>query len=269
MAQARIMTLSTSLDGRHALVCGASSGIGREVALAMAAAGASLSLLARSTDKLAASAEACSTAGAAAVACYAVDLEDRLGLAAAADEVVAAGGAVHILVNNSGGPPGGPLLDACDEDFLKPLSRHLFAAHYLVQRLVGGMKAAGYGRILNIISTSVKEPIPGLGVSNTVRGAVASWAKTLAKELPPGITINNLLPGFTATDRLESLKGTVAGRQGISADDVEANWLATVPEGRLGDPRELAALAAFLASPAGAFVRGQSIAVDGGRLNSI
>ena len=131
------------------------------------------------------------------------------------------------------------------------------------------MKAAGYGRILNVISTSVKEPIAGLGVSNTVRGAMASWAKTLSKELPPGITINNLLPGFTATDRLESLKSTVAGRQGISESDVEANWMATVPEGRLGDPRELAALAAFLASPAGAFIRGQSIAVDGGRLNSI
>ncbi len=263
------MTLSTSLNDRHALVCGASSGIGREVALAMAAAGAKLSLLARSTDKLAQLADECSAAGAASVGVSAVDLEDRQALAAAADELVATNGAVHILVNNSGGPPGGPLLDASDQDFLKPLHRHLFASHYLVQRLVGGMKAAGYGRILNIISTSVKEPIAGLGVSNTVRGAMASWAKTLAKELPPGITINNLLPGFTATDRLDSLKSTVAGRQGISEDDVEANWLATVPEGRLGDPRELAALAAFLASEAGAFVRGQSIAVDGGRLNSI
>lgn len=263
------MTLSTSLKGRHALICGASSGIGREIALCMAAEGARLSLLARSADKLTELAEACRQAGAESAAPFAIDLEDRLALAAVADDIVSAGGAVHILVNNSGGPPGGPLLEASEADFLKPLTRHLFASHYLVQRLVGGMKSAGYGRILNVISTSVKEPIAGLGVSNTVRGAMASWAKTLAKELPPGITINNLLPGFTATDRLDSLKSTVAGRQGISEENVEANWLATVPEGRLGDPRELAALAAFLASPAGAFVRGQSIAVDGGRLNSI
>lgn len=263
------MSLSTSLQERHALVCGASSGLGREIALAMAAAGASLSLLARNAEKLQELAGLCRKQGAAAVAVYSVDLEDRLALSAAADDIIAAQGAVHILVNNSGGPPGGPLLEATEQDFLKPLTRHLFASHFLVQRLVGGMKAAGYGRILNVISTSVKEPIAGLGVSNTVRGAMASWAKTLAKELPPGITINNLLPGFTATDRLESLKSTVAGRQGISENEVEANWMATVPEGRLGDPRELAALAAFLASPAGAFIRGQSIAVDGGRLNSI
>jgi 3-oxoacyl-[acyl-carrier protein] reductase len=131
------------------------------------------------------------------------------------------------------------------------------------------MASVKYGRILNVISTSVKEPIAGLGVSNTVRGAVASWAKTLSKELPPEITINNLLPGFTATDRLDSLKATVAERQGVAAEDVAAQWLATVPAQRLGDPRELAALATFLASPAGAYVRGQSIAVDGGRLNSI
>lgn len=263
------MSLSTSLSERHALVCGASSGLGREVALAMAAAGASLSLLARNAEKLQELAKLCRQKGATAVTAYSVDLEDRLALSAAADDITAAQGAVHILVNNSGGPPGGPLLEASEQDFLKPLTRHLFASHFLVQRLVGGMKAAGYGRILNVISTSVKEPIAGLGVSNTVRGAMASWAKTLSKELPPGITINNLLPGFTATDRLESLKSTVAGRQGISESDVEANWMATVPEGRLGDPRELAALAAFLASPAGAFIRGQSIAVDGGRLNSI
>ena len=186
-----------------------------------------------------------------------------------AEAILAEQPTVHILVNNSGGPPGGPILDASIEDFLAPLRRHLFAAHLLVQRFAPTMEAAEYGRILNIISTSVKEPIAGLGVSNTVRGAVASWAKTLSKELAATTTINNLLPGFTATDRLDSLKETVAGRQGIEAQQVEDNWLATVPAARLGDPREMAALAAFLASPAGAYVRGQSIAVDGGRLNGI
>lgn len=263
------MTLSQSLQNRHALICGASSGIGREIALAMAAQGAQLSFFARSADKLSQLAKECVAAGASAAKGYSVDLEDPKALADATAAMLQHAGPVHILVNNSGGPPGGPLLQASVDDFLAPMKRHLFAAHYLVQQLAPGMEKEGYGRILNIISTSVKEPIAGLGVSNTVRGAVASWAKTLSKELPTSVTINNLLPGFTATDRLDSLRETVAGRQGISADQVEANWLSTVPAGRLGDPQELAALAAFLASPAGAFVRGQSIAVDGGRLNGI
>ena len=263
------MTLSQSLQGRHALVCGASSGIGREIALAMAAQGARLSFFARSADKLTTLAEECLVAGAGTAEGFSVDLENHDALAVATADMLNQAGPVHVLINNSGGPPGGLLLSATTDDFLAPLRRHLFAAHFLVQQLAPGMESEGYGRILNIISTSVKEPIAGLGVSNTVRGAVASWAKTLSKELPACITINNLLPGFTATNRLESLRETVAGRQGISGDQVEANWLATVPAGRLGDPQELAALAAFLASPAGAFVRGQSIAVDGGRLNGI
>lgn len=262
------MPLSQSLAQRHALVCGASSGLGRETALALAAQGATLSLFARSADKLTELAEQCSELGAPSALPLPVDLEDPDALKEAVEEVLGSGN-VHILINNSGGPPGGPLLDASPEDFLAPLRRHLFAAHYLVQRLVPGMSEDGYGRILNIISTSVKEPIAGLGVSNTVRGAVAAWAKTLSKELPPEVTINNLLPGFTATDRLDSLRETVAGRQGIAPEEVVKNWLSTVPAGRLGDPQELAALAAFLASPAGGFVRGQSIAVDGGRLNGI
>ncbi len=263
------MSLSTSLEERHALICGASSGLGREIALAMAAQGASVSLLARSTDALEDVATQCRAAGSPQADVYSVDLEDREALTRTANRVQDLGGAPLILVNNSGGPPGGPILEAEDEDFLSPLRRHLFAAHFLVKTFVPGMQRAGYGRILNVISTSVKEPIAGLGVSNTVRGAVASWAKTLSKELAVGITINNLLPGFTATDRLRSLKETVASRQDKSPDAVEEAWLATVPEGRLGDPRELAALAAFLASPAGGYVRGQSIAVDGGRLNGI
>jgi len=131
------------------------------------------------------------------------------------------------------------------------------------------MQTAGYGRIINIVSTSVREPIPNLGVSNTIRGAMASWSKSLSRELPPGITINNVLPGFTDTERLGTLAAAVAGRSGSSVDTVRANWLAQVPEGRLGKPDEPAGLVAFLASPAGAYIRGQSIAVDGGRLRSI
>ncbi len=263
------MTLSTSLLNRNAVICGASTGIGREIALAMSTQNATVFLIARSQDKLQQLADECKALGNGTAYFATCDLEDADAVRAVAHEALTQLGEVHILVNNSGGPPGGPILDADIEDFLKPMRRHLFAAHEMVKALSPSMASVKYGRILNVISTSVKEPIAGLGVSNTVRGAVASWAKTLSKELPPEITINNLLPGFTATDRLDSLKATVAERQGVAAEDVAAQWLATVPAQRLGDPRELAALATFLASPAGAYVRGQSIAVDGGRLNSI
>ena len=138
-----------------------------------------------------------------------------------------------------------------------------------MQIVLPAMQAAGYGRIINVLSTSVREPIPNLGVSNTVRGAMASWAKSISKELGPGITINNILPGFTDTERLQSLKTAVAGRMGISEAAVHEQWLGRIPEGRIGQPEELAGVISFLASPAGAYVRGQSLAVDGGRLNSI
>jgi len=131
------------------------------------------------------------------------------------------------------------------------------------------MESAGYGRIINVLSTSVREPIPNLGVSNTIRGAMASWSKSLSKELGSGITINNILPGFTDTERLVNLKAAVAGRTGQTEDQVMAGWIGRVPEGRLGRPEELAGAITFLVSEAGAYIRGQSIAVDGGRLNAI
>ncbi|HEX9792669.1 MAG TPA: SDR family oxidoreductase, partial [Planctomycetota bacterium] len=145
----------------------------------------------------------------------------------------------------------------------------VLASHRLVRLLVPGMLEAGYGRIVNVISTSVREPIAGLGVSNTIRGAMAAWAKTLAKELPPGVTINNVLPGFTDTERLASLGASVAARQGTSAAAVRENWLASIPERRLADPAETAAAIAWLCSPEAGYVRGVSLPVDGGRLNSI
>lgn len=258
-----------SLSGRHALVCGASSGIGKASALALAGQGASLTVLARSSDKLAALVPELMQAGAAAARYLAVDLEDEEVLAASIATLIQDAGAVHVLINNSGGPPSGPLLQASPDDFLKAFRRHLVAAHLLVQAVLPGMEAAGFGRIINVISTSVKEPIAGLGVSNTIRGAVAGWSKTLAKELPGGITVNNVLPGFTDTERLSALKEQMAQRRQCSPEEVEQGWVATVPEGRLGHPQELAAAVAFLASPAAAYIRGVSLAVDGGRLNSI
>jgi 3-oxoacyl-[acyl-carrier protein] reductase len=245
-----------ALAGRNALVCGASSGIGRAIALGLEAAGARVWGLARRAEAL----EALRLAG---VVVH--DLEDLEGLPRA----LAGLPAIHVLVNNAGGPPAGPLLEARPEEFEQAFRRHVLASHRLVQMLLPGMVNENYGRIVNVISTSVREPLPGLGVSNTVRGAMASWAKTLAKELPSPITINNVLPGYTDTDRLGELKVSLGRRRGVPPEQVEREWLAAVPLGRLGRPEEIAALAVFLASPAASYVRGQSIAADGGRLGVI
>lgn len=247
---------ASGLSGRNALVCGASSGIGRAIALGMQAAGARVWGLARRAEALAA-------LGLDGVVAH--DLENLEGLPGALAQLPP----IHVLVNNSGGPPSGPILDAKPADFEQAFRRHVLASHRLVQLLLPGMVAADYGRIINVISTSVREPLPGLGVSNTTRGAMASWSKTLAKELPPMITINNVLPGYTDTDRLSELKTALGARRGMAPEQVEREWLASVPMGRLGRPEEIAAVAVFLASPAASYVRGQSIAADGGRLNAI
>lgn len=245
-----------ALAGRNALVCGASSGIGRAIAIGLQAAGARVWGLARRGDALA----ELGLAGA-----IAHDLEDLDGLPRA----LAGLPPIHVLVNNAGGPPSGPILEAVPADFERALRRHLFASHRLVQLLLPGMVKEDYGRIVNVISTSVREPLPGLGVSNATRGAMAAWAKTLAKELPAAITINNVLPGYTDTERLAELKATLGARRGVAPAQVERDWLAAIPMGRLGRPEEVAAVAVFLASPAASYVRGQSIAADGGRLSAL
>ena len=243
-----------SLEGKRALVCGGTSGIGKATAQALSDCGSEVVILSRSAS------------GNNTISC---DLEDLDLLTVSVNKEIESNGSFEILINNSGGPPSGPLIDAKPSDFEKAFLRHVLASQTLVQLLLPGMEKSKYGRIINIISTSVKEPIPGLGVSNTIRGAMASWSKTLSKELPPCITINNILPGFTNTERLTELKKTLSEQKGISEDEVESAWLSTVPEGRLADPSELGKVVAFLSSPAASFVRGTSIPVDGGRTGSI
>jgi len=243
-----------NLDGKRALVCGGTSGIGEAAAKAIRDCGADVVILSRSAS------------GNNTISC---DLEDLDSLTVSVNKEIENNGHFEILINNSGGPPSGPLINAKPRDFEKAFLRHVLASQTLVQLVLPGMKEANYGRIINIISTSVKEPIVGLGVSNTIRGAMASWSKTFSKELPPSITINNVLPGFTDTERLEELKQTLSKQKGISPNEVEKAWLGTVPEGRLADPSELGQVVAFLASPAASFVRGVSLPVDGGRTGSI
>jgi len=179
-------------------------------------------------------------------------------------------GPIHILVNNTGGPPPGPVTEASPDQFTSWFSRHLVCNHILAQATMPGMQAAGYGRIINIISTSVKQPIPGLGVSNTIRAAVAGWAKTLATEVAAqGITVNNVLPGATMTDRLRSIIQRKAEAAGTSEQEAEARMQAEIPAGRFGAPEEIAAAVGFLAGPTAGYITGVSLAVDGGRISSL
>ena len=262
--------MQLELKGRHALVCGASRGIGRAIAMELAALGADVTALARSAEALDAMVATLPKPHADQNhGCIAVDMAERDALAAAAAQLVAQH-RVQILVHNSGGPPAGRACEADPAAFESAFAQHVVAGQVLLQAVLPGMREAGYGRLVNIISTSVKEPIPNLGVSNTVRAAVAGWAKTLAGELAAdGITVNNVLPGFTETDRLASLIAGRASAQHTSEDAVSADMRAQVPAARFGQPEEIAAVAAFLCTPAAAYVNGVSIAVDGGRTRSL
>jgi 3-oxoacyl-[acyl-carrier protein] reductase len=259
---------NNALDGKTALICGASRGIGAATARIMAKAGANVIIASRSEEQLNTLLTEISALGNGEHQILVLDLEDTASLAGCIQTILDQG-PIHILVNNSGGPPGGPLLNASVEELAQPFTRHLHAAHTLVKLLTPGMIMADYGRIIQIVSTSVREPIPNLGVSNTLRGAMASWAKSLSRELHPSITINNVLPGFTDTERLGSLAKSIHERTGQSIEAIHDGWMSQVPIERLIDPLETASVIAFLASPAAGAIRGVSLPVDGGRLRSI
>lgn len=261
--------MNLDLTGKHALVCGASQGIGRAAAIELAQLGANVTLLARSRealdDALAELPHGAQQEHAVAVA----DMNDHATLRAQVEDVVAKR-PVHIVVNNSGGPPSGPAYTATLDDFRIAFNQHLIAAQIVLQAVLPGMRGSGYGRVINVISTSVKEPIRNLGVSNTIRGAVASWAKTLATELGPhGITVNNVLPGYTKTQRLEQILVDRTKATGKDEETIAKAMLATVPAGRFAEAAEIGAVIAFLASPAAGYVNGINVPVDGGRMQSL
>ena len=261
--------MDLDLTGRHALVCGASDGIGRAAAHELALLGADVTVLARREEALRAVVEALPRRGAQEHGFIAADVAQTERLRAQA-EGLAAGKPVHILVNNTGGPPPGPVHSAEIPAFLDAFNKHLVANHTLAQAFLPGMRAAAWGRIVNVISTSVREPIEGLGVSNTIRGAVASWAKTLSREVAPfGITVNNVLPGFTETGRIEQLVRNRAQATGRSEEDIAADMRAVVPAGRFARPEELGGVIAFLCTPAADYINGVNLAVDGGRMHTL
>lgn len=261
--------MDLDLTGKHALVCGASEGIGRAAAHELALLGADVTVLARRPEALSAVVHALPNHGAQRHGYVVADVADTEGLRASIHALVE-GRPVQILVNNTAGPAGGPMRAANEDALLDTFRKHLLANHALVQTVLPGMQGAHWGRIVNVISTSVREPIQNLGVSNTIRGAVAGWAKTLSRELAAdGITVNNVLPGYTETARLVQILHDRAQASGQSEDDVAAGMRKTVPAGRFAQPQEIAAAIAFLCAPAAAYINGVSLAVDGGRMQSI
>jgi 3-oxoacyl-[acyl-carrier protein] reductase len=258
-----------SLQGRRALVCGSTQGIGRASAEALAVAGAEVVLLARNQDQLRAVRDALPRGERVVHDSLVADFSDPPAVRRVVSEYLSDHPSFHILLNNTGGPPPGSALDATEEAFRAAFTMHLLCNHALVQTLVPGMRAERYGRIVNIVSTSVREPIAGLGVSNTIRAATAGWAKTLSKELgPDGITVNNILPGSTRTGRLEAVIASRAKAAGTSVEAVERAMTAEIPLRRFAEAAEVAAAVVFLASPAASYITGVSLPVDGGRLAS-
>jgi 3-oxoacyl-[acyl-carrier protein] reductase len=261
--------MNLSLEGKNAVICGSTQGIGLAIAEELALLGANCTLVARNEEALKAVVHNLDIALSQQHGYLLADFSKPEEVRAAIEKHVTKS-PVHILINNSGGPPAGPVIEATEEAFLNTFNQHLICNHILTKAVVPSMKKEGYGRIINVISTSVKIPLKNLGVSNTIRGAVASWAKSMANELGQfNITVNNVLPGYTSTQRLSTIIEGTAKRGNVLVDIVEKNMKEDIPMQRFGDASEIAAVTAFLASPAASYVNGTSIPVDGGRTGSI
>jgi 3-oxoacyl-[acyl-carrier protein] reductase len=261
--------MNLSLEGKTAVVCGSTQGIGLATAEELALLGANCILLSRNETSLQEAVQKLDTGNRQLHSYKVADFSKPENVRIVINAIVAAQ-PVHILINNTGGPPPGPVIEAGEDAFTAAVNQHLICNHILVKAVVPGMKEAKYGRIINIISTSVKVPHKNLGVSNTIRGAVASWSKTMANELGEfNITVNNVLPGYTGTQRLKSLIQTNSTKRNVSHDIIEKEMMHDIPMKRFGDASEIAAMAAFLATPAASYVNGVSIQVDGGRVGSI
>jgi 3-oxoacyl-[acyl-carrier protein] reductase len=262
--------MNLDLTQKTAIVCGSTQGIGRASAVELALLGANVTLMARNEVSLQKTISALDVSKGQIHRYIVADFSSTKAVKSAIENYLAQFPEVHILVNNTGGPAGGPIIDAKPEQFLTTFEMHLINNQILVQAIVPSMKKAGFGRIVNIISTSVKQPIVGLGVSNTIRWAVASWAKTLSLEIGKfGITVNNVLPGYTKTGRLDTINKARAEATGKTVDEVATQLESEIPIGRFAEPEEVAAAVAFLCSPAAAVISGINLPVDGGKTASL
>lgn len=262
--------MNLNFSNKTVLVCGSTQGIGFAAASEFAQNGAHVVLIARSEDKLKSALEQLHCSNEQKHQYLVADFSQPEQLKSVIDQYISGGGDCDVLVNNTGGPKGGLIIDAAIEEFENTFTQHLICNHILVQKLYPLMKKNGAGRIINVISTSVKQPLPNLGVSNTIRGAVASWSKTMASELAPfNITVNNVLPGATNTIRLQSIAENKAQKTNKEVDAVMKDMAAQSPMGRIAQPEEVANAIVFLASPAASYINGINIPVDGGRTKSL
>lgn len=258
------------LKGKNALVCGSSQGIGLASAIELAKLGANVMLLARDKGRLETALEKLDTSAGQEHSFFLADFARGESVPEAIRQIKNTSVPLHIIVNNTGGPAGGKLIEAGTDALAETFRMHVVNNHLLAQAFVEDMKSAGFGRIVNIISTSVKQPITGLGVSNTVRWAVAAWAKTLANELGEfGITVNNVLPGFTKTARLDAVFSMRAGEQGKTVEQIADSLVSAIPSRRFAEASEVAAAVAFLCSPAAGSINGINLPVDGGSTGSL
>jgi 3-oxoacyl-[acyl-carrier protein] reductase len=262
--------MNKEISSMKALVCGSTQGIGLAIAQQLANDGFSVVLTARNEERLEHALATLDISKGQTHHFFVSDFTDSAGLKNVITNFIHLNGDIQILVNNTGGPKSGPIVEANISEFLGAFHQHLICNHILMQAVVPGMKAAGFGRIINIISTSVKQPLPNLGVSNTIRGAVASWSKTLANELGAfGITVNNVLPGATNTQRLTEIAKAKADKTGESIADILTEMGQESPMKRIAEPHEVAAAVAFLASASASYINGINVPVDGGRTKSL